>query len=1159
MDSGASSSSAPTHEQLEKLRVVDLKERLSELGLPLGGRKADLIARLWGYYQEQEMLDQQKEAMGMQQAAMLEQAKHEADMMEKAMHQQQLLEEEKRHQMQQMIQQPPPQMPPFSMQQAQSSQAVPHQSSFQTGPDQNSGSNQGGIVMMQGPPQQMSGPPPGMSGPPPPGMSGPPPPGMSGPPPPGMSGPPPPGMSGPPPPGMSGPPPPGMSGPPPGMSGPPPGMSGPPPSGMSGPPPTGMSGPPPGMSGPPPTGMSGPPPGMSGPPPGMSGPPPGMSGPPPTGMSGPPPGMPGLPQTTMSGQPHPSMSGQQSVMSSVPPPPVMPGQPGISGPPQSAMSVPPPPSMPGPPGMSGPPPGMPGPSQSTMSVPPPPAMPGPPGMPPPPGMSHMGQAPTSMPNQMEQFAPPTSQPMGMNMGMASGPPSHQMQGPPGQIGGMGSMAMMGGPMGDYGQMSGPPPNSAMGSQAIQMNDIPNSMGQQGMASKSEEIKPVPLMSIETRPPQMPLHEEEGDEDEDIIKLPTALDKVLAFKYERAQQIGVNPDDIHHIPRTAGADEEPEIPDTGYDIDDDEEEEEVVVEKPTKKTKESKNQRKKKKKKRAKERKLEELKKQPVIFETIDEDEIEMEKEKDKENPEDEVEIEYIPESLDFAYTDPMYYQFARILENFKITDTDNSKLANKSEDGKKEETKKEEITKGKHLMDMVDVLEEEEEVDDGKPKMSKKKLKKMNRLSVAELKQLVSRPDVVEMHDVTAQDPKLLVALKATRNTVPVPRHWCFKRKYLQGKRGIEKPPFELPAYIKATGIMEMREALQEKEDQKSMKQKMREKVRPKMGKIDIDYQKLHDAFFRWLTKPKMTIHGDLYYEGKEFETRLKEKKPGNLSDDLRTALGMPIGSSADKIPPPWLIAMQRYGPPPSYPNLKIPGLNAPIPDSCSFGYHAGGWGKPPVDETGKPLYGDVFGTTTQELQVPVQEEEVDKTLWGEMESESESEEESEEEEEEEEEEPDKTGLITPADGGITPSGLSSIPAGMETPDMIELRKKKIEDLMEGGETPQLYQVLPEKKTTVGAAMMGSAHVYDVTAVAAKKDRLASEGVEVALNPEELDLDTAAMQAKYEETLKEQQSQLEKEDLSDMVAEHQAKQTKKRKKQQQESGKAAKKYKEFKF
>lgn len=41
----------------------------------------------------------------------------------------------------------------------------------------------------------------------------------------------------------------------------------------------------------------------------------------------------------------------------------------------------------------------------------------------------------------------------------------------------------------------------------------------------------------------------------------------------------------------------------------------------------------------------------------------------------------------------------------------------------------------------------------------------------------------------------------------------------------------------------------------------MREKVRPKVGRVDIDYQKLHDAFFKWQTKPRMSIHGDLYYE----------------------------------------------------------------------------------------------------------------------------------------------------------------------------------------------------------------------------------------------------------------------------------------------------------
>lgn len=49
-------------------------------------------------------------------------------------------------------------------------------------------------------------------------------------------------------------------------------------------------------------------------------------------------------------------------------------------------------------------------------------------------------------------------------------------------------------------------------------------------------------------------------------------------------------------------------------------------------------------------------------------------------------------------------------------------------------------------------------------------------------------------------------------------------------------------------------------------------------------------------------------------------------------------------------------------------------------------------------------------------------------------------------------------------------------------------------------------------------------------------GVEVALNPEELELDTAAMAAKYEERVREQQAQVQKEDFSDMVADHAAKQ-----------------------
>ena len=61
---------------------------------------------------------------------------------------------------------------------------------------------------------------------------------------------------------------------------------------------------------------------------------------------------------------------------------------------------------------------------------------------------------------------------------------------------------------------------------------------------------------------------------------------------------------------------------------------------------------------------------------------------------------------------------------------------------------------------------------------------------------------------------------------------------------------------------------------------------------------------------------------------------------------------------------------------------------------------------------------------------------------------------------------------------MTSVPVGMETPDLIELRKKRIEDAMDqGGDTPALYTVLPEKRTNIGGAMMGSAHVYDMTAV----------------------------------------------------------------------------------
>jgi splicing factor 3B subunit 2 len=279
------------------------------------------------------------------------------------------------------------------------------------------------------------------------------------------------------------------------------------------------------------------------------------------------------------------------------------------------------------------------------------------------------------------------------------------------------------------------------------------------------------------------------------------------------------------------------------------------------------------------------------------------------------------------------------------------------------------------------VPKDEEDEEQKTTTLSRKKKKILCRMSMAELKQQARNPELVEAHDVTSADPLTLVYLKSTRNTVPVPRHWCQVRKYLQGKRGVEKIPFQLPEFIADTGIAKIRESVLEQEAAKRGKQKARDRMKPKMGKIDIDYQVLHDAFFKYQTKPKLSKHGDLYYEGKEFEINMTSKKPGILSPSLREALSMPEG--ADTCPPPWLINMQRYGMPPSYPNLRIPGLNAPLPPKAAYGYQPGGWGKPPVDEYGRPLYGDVFGTSEAESEQLM--ESIDQTFrWGQVDPEEE-------------------------------------------------------------------------------------------------------------------------------------------------------------------------------
>lgn len=460
---------------------------------------------------------------------------------------------------------------------------------------------------------------------------------------------------------------------------------------------------------------------------------------------------------------------------------------------------------------------------------------------------------------------------------------------------------------------------------------------------------------------------------------------------------------------------------------------------------------------------------------------------------DDVEVDWIVEDVLGGSDIGQDEGFAEVLERFKFIEPPPKE--EEEDDAGQQKTKKR--SKPKALMEEEDDSDEEEDVKN----LSKKKRRLASRMSVAELKTLVKRPDVVDVWDTTSTDPRLLVYLKAYRNTVTVPRHWNSKRKYMAGKRGVEKPPFKLPDFIEATGIAKIRQAIMEKQAQQTLKQKNRDKVHPKMGKLDIDYQVLHDAFFKLATKPKLSKHNDLYHEGKEYEAKMLTKRPGQLSAALKEALGMAEGA-----PPPWLINMQRYGPPPAYPNLKIPGLNAPIPQGAEYGYHPGGWGKPPVDELGNPLYGD--WRQGEQLAAPAQPE--DAALWGEVDDDFE------EEEDDDVEGAGADGIATPMLGTATPlvgsgsatpvvsmeggvksiSGVSSITSGMDTPGTTGGSKSKRGGIASVSgvssasltPTPQLFQVLEEQKSRSSKGVYPSSHTYKVRSKAGASTPIAGVG-----------------------------------------------------------------------
>lgn len=320
--------------------------------------------------------------------------------------------------------------------------------------------------------------------------------------------------------------------------------------------------------------------------------------------------------------------------------------------------------------------------------------------------------------------------------------------------------------------------------------------------------------------------------------------------------------------------------------------------------------------------------------------------------------------------------------------------------------------------------------------LSRRKLRKASKPALYELKRSVPYPQVIEWYDRDAQYPYLQASIKSSKNMVQVPSHWQNRKEYLAGRSFLEKRPFELPEIIKETDIEQMRQVMPEDTKDSTLKETSRARVQPKMGTLDVDYKKLHDVFFKlgnnW--KPDVLLpFGDLYYEGRnlyeeaQWKKLVRNKKPGKISTELRSIMNLGEGQL-----PPWCMKMKNAGMPPSYPNLKVAGLN---------------WGI-------ENLKGDTYGTLSTEKD---QKEKV--KYFGQMMLLDEPEQEN---IGEEPEEPIEQGTDLKGDQNNSTKPI-------EAP--IEIKRNPVQNENDEDTRP-LYTVIEEKRLDAGADTTGSRTVY---------------------------------------------------------------------------------------
>lgn len=317
----------------------------------------------------------------------------------------------------------------------------------------------------------------------------------------------------------------------------------------------------------------------------------------------------------------------------------------------------------------------------------------------------------------------------------------------------------------------------------------------------------------------------------------------------------------------------------------------------------------------------------------------------------------VPVDMDMYLNDPNFQDFKKVLNRYHMpikndkqsTNIEDQQVIYSDDEDANSLAKDSKNKKSSNQLINRKINKNTNLTDSGK--LSNRQLRKLNKIPLSVLKTYSKRPERVEWYDADSPYPFLLTYLKLSGGVgfselgvsmikksspsasisincsyIDVPSHWQFKRGYLTSRKGREKPPYELPHYIKeaATTLKDPLEA--GLTDDINLKKQSRERVQPKMNKVDLDYEKLHDAFFKFQEKPALLKIGDLYYEGRENdEINVRKFKPGVITESLKNALGIPSNSTTFHFEYenlPWINRMRVFGCPKSYPWMIIKGIN---------------------------------------------------------------------------------------------------------------------------------------------------------------------------------------------------------------------------------------------